>query len=224
MRLLSKYAWDIIVKDDFLYFQMPVKLNKNKQAIYRFGKSDLDKSWEISEPEFNVIKYGNNYEKFLPLVGSNCDYVVHLPDGSLVCTGFRDYIFYFIDSYGNIKSKRSDIGFNNIYSFDIEQNGFLWFAIPTANYIGQFSLDLGKEVYHFGTQYDWNGPLNLPEDIKIYDKYAYISNMGANSIIRLNINSKKWSKYLQFNQPTWEYRQCRKKEIIRLQDGVYVLD
>ncbi|MBK6605016.1 MAG: hypothetical protein IPG24_05900 [Leptospiraceae bacterium] len=165
MRLLNKYAWDIIVKDDFLYFQMPVKLSRNKLPIYSFGKSDLDKSWEISEPEFNVIKYGNNYEKFLPLVGSNCDYVVHFPDGSLVSHWFPRLFFYFIDSWKYQKSKKTLV-LIIIYSFDIDQNGFLWFAIPTAHYIGQFSLRTRQRNLSVCRQYEQNGPLNCPEDKK----------------------------------------------------------
>ncbi len=148
MRLLNKNAWDISVKDDFLYFQMRVKLNKNKLPMYSFGKSDLDKSWEISEPEFNVIKYGNNYEKFLPLVGSNCNYVVHFPDGSLVCTGFQDYIFYF--TIGNSDSTNCtlplDLGKNEIEKSEIQiypnpaQNELFINNAPSNSYIQFYNL------------------------------------------------------------------------------------
>jgi hypothetical protein len=42
--------------------------------------------------------------------------------------------------------------------------------------------------------------------------------------LRVNIQTKEWSEYLKFNEPTWEYRQFNSKEIVRLESGIYILE
>ena len=219
--LIDIKGWDLIVENDLLYFQ---RINDKLGKQISFHKYDLSSIFTITEEEFNIAKFGKNHNKFLSLIGTNTDYSAKQSDGSIICTGFMDYFFYFIDKDGNIKEKREDIGFDNIYSFDIDKNNNIWFAIPTAHYVGQYSLELSKEIFHLGEKYEENKPLFLPEDVKIYDDFAYISDMNNNRILRIKIQTKEWIEYLKFNEETWEYRQFKGNEIVRLQSGIYLVE
>lgn len=219
--LFDIHGWDIISEDNFFYFHRTLDIS-GKESSYH--KSDLTNIWDISESEYNEMKFGKHFAKFLPLVGTNKDYAVKLKDGSVICTGYVDYYFFFIDSKGTIIDKREDIGFDNIYSFDVDKNGNIWYTIPTANYIGQFSLLKSIDIFHLGEKYIDENPLTLPEDIKIYGDFAYISDMHNHRIIRLNIETKEWIEYLKFDELTWEYRQFKDKEIVRLESGIHLID
>jgi hypothetical protein len=217
LKLIHRDGWDVLIKDDFIYYQIQDKRGENREYI----KTDLVKSLEISEKEFNEIKFGKNYRKYIDLIGTNKDCTVIKDDGSIICCGYRDYYFFFIDNNGNITEKRENIGFDSIYSFDLDTNGNIWYAIPTADYIGQYSLKEEKEIYHLGEKYENGKPLSCPEDIKIYDGFVYISDMNNNQLIKLNIETKEWNVYLKFDENIWEYRQFKGVEIIRLKSGIY---
>ncbi len=219
--LIDINGWDLIADGGFLYFQ---RINDDLGKDISFHKFDLTNISSISEDEFNIAKFGVNHSKFLPLIGTNTDSAVKLNDGSLICTGFKDYFFYFIDKNGNIKNKRDDIGFDNVYSFDIDKNNNIWFAIPTADYVGQFSLEKSAEIFHLGEKYENNKPLSLPEDVKIYNDHAYISDTNNHRILKINTETKEWTEYFKFNEPTWEYRQYENKEIVRLESGLYIVE
>ncbi len=218
--LLDIKGWDIFVENDFFYFQKIIDKFGEENSYH---KSDITNIWTISENEYNAIKYGPNHKNFLPSL-PNINEAVKLKNGSVICTGFMDYIFYFIDQAGKVINKREDIGFDSIYSFDMDTKENIWYAIPTAHYIGQFSMEKSEDIYHLGNKYEEYKPLSFPEDIKIYGDYLYISDMGSKQILRLNINTKELISYLQFDEPTWEYRQFRDKEIVRLKSGIYLIN
>lgn len=222
-KLIDIKGWDIIVKKEFFYFQ---RINDEYGKDISYHKSDLRNILTISEAEFNEIKYGVNYKMILSLLDFDADanYSVKITDDLIICTSYLDYFFYLFDKGGRLKEKRDDIGFDSIYSFDLDKNGDVWFAIPTANYIGQFSLSRSQEVFHLGEKYVVGKPLTFPEDIKIYDDFAFISDMENHRIIRLNIETKEWTNYLSFDEPTWEYRQYKDKEIVRIQSGIYLVE
>lgn len=219
-RLINTAGWDLFVKNGFLYYQIQDKRGKNNVFI----KTDLTESFDIPEEEFNSVKFGENFEKFIGLIGTNNDSSVIREDGSVICTGFRDYFFYFIDKEGNITEKREDIGFDNIYSFDLDSNGNIWYATPVAHCIGQHSLKDGKEIYRLGEEYESGNPLSFPEDIKIYGDFVYISDMDNNQVIQLNVETKDWIVYLKFKEQVWEYIRFGNEEIVRLKSGIYLIE
>jgi len=48
--------------------------------------------------------------------------------------------------------------------------------------------------------------------------------MNNNRILRIKIQTKEWIEYLKFNEETWEYRQFKGNEIVRLQSGIYLVE
>lgn len=183
----------------------------------RYTKSSFLVKNIISREEYLKAKFGDNYVKILPLLEDENETCIKLKDWYILCCGFRNFFFQWFDSNGNLVKKREDIGSDSIYGFDVDDIGNIWYVMPTVNAVVQFSLKENRELYH-------SHEFNYPEDIKIYDNIAYISDMGSRRILTFDIKTYKLEEYMQFEEPVWEYLRVENREYVRLDSGLYIFE
>ena len=47
--------------------------------------------------------------------------------------------------------------------------------------------------------------------------------MGRQRVVCLHTRTHQFSTYRTFEQPVWQYRRFQQRELVRLDDGVYLL-
>jgi len=219
LTLVKEGAWDIQISENNVYYR--ITESKNKQE--RYFKYNLSSEKEINEEEFLVSKFGIHYEKVLPFLDGDTDHCIKKADGSLLTAGYVSSIIKYFDIEGNLTKEIDNIGETNIYSFDQDKFGNIWYAEPTFDFVGQYSPKENKNTFTIGNEFTIDGILDYPEDLIIYNNILYISDMGSKQLYKLDIDTKELNVYHRFNEPIWEYRQLNSQEFVRLESGVYQL-
>ena len=219
MKLISDGAFSVYCTDNLIYF-----IRKNPENHHdEFYKSDLNGLEMIEVEEYTHAKFGNAWKT----VHSAYTECIKLKDGQFITCHFQASIIYLHDQSGKkIKEfniGRLDNGFDTTYSIALDNENRLWLTQPTSHYVGQFSLETEKELFSIGGDFEKPESFDHPEEVRIYGDFAYICDMGNKRICRININNYEFEEYLKFEEPTWEYRQFKDKELVRLQSGLYAL-
>jgi hypothetical protein len=219
MKLISDGAFSVFCTDDLVYF-----IRRNPENHHdEFYKTDLHELEKIDLDEYAQTKFGNAW-KTIHSAYAEC---IKLKNGQLITCHFEASIIYLHDQSGKkineLNIGRFDNGFDTIYSIALDKDNALWIAQPTLHYIGRFSLETEKELFSIGGDFENPETFDHPEEVRIYDDYAYICDMGNRRISRINIYNKELEEYLKFDEPVWEYRQFKEKELVRLQSGLYEL-
>ena len=208
-----------LIENSTLFFCESLDALHSNLKYYKI--EDLHNIVEISYLDFVKYKYRNAY-----LYVEDSSFIRAFRANDHILTNyFQENIIREYDVEGNFVQEYINIGFDYIYSMTVDKNDKLWIAQPTTHFIGQYSLNDEKELYKLGGDYEHINPgiFNYPEHIIAIEDYIYISDMGNNRICKLNINTKKLSEHLKFNEPTWEYCIFKNNEIVRLQSGLYYL-
>ncbi len=210
-------AYDLVFTDDWMYYR--ISLTRLKDKPYGYFKNDLTQNIEVTEQEFNLAKYR------APITPrENGEEVIFMPDGNTLRCYFQDSIVRIFSPTGALlRELPSSIeAVTGIYSIALDADGHLWTALPSYHQVAQYEITSGTRLYELGGSWD-PGEFNHPEDISIYDGYAFISDMGNYRIVLLDTNKKSFGTYRTFEQPVWQYRRFKDKEIVRLSDGIYTL-
>ena len=192
----------------------------NEEKYFVFNWENINEIWET---DYLTAKFWNNYKKIISQLEDKEEYCIHTKWNSFVCCWFRSFYFQWFDKNGNLQKKNSDIGFDSIYSFDIDEDGNIWYAIPTAHYVWKHSISQNKEITNIWNRYQSGNPLSYPEDVIIYGKHLYISDMGSKRVLRFNIMNNKLDLYKTFSKPVWLYRQIKWVEVVLLDGSLVVI-
>lgn len=218
MKLISKGGFSFFCSNDFIFF-----IDRDESNTDRFFKTNLDILLEIGKDEYTKIKFGKTWH----ILESTYTECIQLNNGEYLTCIFHDSTITRHDINGN-KIKEYNIGhfqtgFDTTYSISIDKNENLWIAQPTSHYIGQFSLDTEKELFKIGGDYENPDILNYPEQVRVFDDFAFVCDMANKRICKININTKELTEYKKFDEPIWEYGQFQTKEIVKLTSGLYEL-
>ncbi|GGF28042.1 hypothetical protein [Hymenobacter cavernae] len=210
-------AYDLIVAEQWLYYR--VQLTRRTSNPYAFFKHNLVQNIEVSEQEFNQAKYRGPLPPF-----QLEEEVVFLPQGNTLRCSFQESIVRLFSPVGELLRTlpESLTAGDTIYSIAVDAQQHVWTAEPSFHYVGQYELATGQRLFSLGGSYD-PGEFNHPEDIRIDGRFAFISDMGHERIVCLDTQTKALRTYRTFTQPVWQYRRWRDQEVVRLQDGLYVL-
>ena len=210
-------AYDLVVSGPWLYYR--VRLTRSKSRPYAFFKHNLVQQQLVSEQEFNQAKYRGPLPPF-----QSEEVVVFLPEENTLRCSFQESIVRLFSPEGTLLRTlpESLTAGDTIYSLAVDAQQHLWTAEPSFHYIGQYAVATGERLFHLGGGYD-PAEFNHPEDISLYDQYAFISDMGHHRLVCLDTHSKALSTYRTFTQPVWQYRRWQDRELVRLQDGLYIL-
>ena len=213
-------AYDLVITDDWLYYR--ISTSRFGKMLYHYYKIDFNANLEVSEPEFNQAKYRADIPPY-----EDGEEVVFMSDRNTLRCSFQELTIRTFNAEGSILHEMpappalaSNVA--SIYSIALDEDGQVWTAAPTYHHIGQYDLKTGQTLFELGGSWD-AGEFDHPEDIVIYDGYGFISDMGNRRIVILDIHKKSFGTYRNFDQQVWQYRRFKNREIVRLQDGIYIL-
>lgn len=109
-----------------------------------------------------------------------------------------------------------------IYSIALDVDGQLWTAEPAFHHVAQYELASAQKLFELGGSWD-PGEFSYPEEVVCYEQDLFISDMGHQRLMQLNTRTKALRTYRTFAQSVWEYRRVQGLEVVRLQDGLYIL-
>jgi hypothetical protein len=214
MKNIHKNGYDLFVRWSYLFFQTV------EWKYFSFNGLEI---LQIQTDEFLSSKFGAEYLKILPYLEEGYNEKVLLLEWGVILTcGYRDFYFQWFSRDWALIKKKENIWFNSIYAIAIDKDNRIFYTIPTASYVWIFSLEEDKEILPY-SDYKFLGIFDYPEDIKIYWNEAYISNMGNNKLMTMNIVNLEVTEYLSFFEPVWEYIRLNELEIVRLDSWIYVL-
>jgi WD40 repeat protein len=209
-------AYDLVITDDWLYYR--ISTTRIREVPYRYYKIDFNVNVEVSKSEFNQAKYRADI-----LPNEDGEEVIFMPDGNTLRCFYQESTVRVFSPEGNVLHEVPELPIPaSIYSIALDKNGYVWTVAPSYHHIGQYDLKTGQTLFELGGTWD-AGDFNHPEDIAIYDGYAFISDMGNYRIVILDLNKKSFGTYRNFNQRVWQYRRFKNREIVRLEDGIYIL-
>jgi len=108
-----------------------------------------------------------------------------------------------------------------VYDIALDADGHLWYAAPTAHYVGKVNIDTGAEIVGIGGTWDPSeqdkSPFDHPESVAVFGDYLYVADMGNQRISRLHIPTNSLDlDYVRFPRDyrTWEYCRVGDREFV----------
>jgi hypothetical protein len=207
---INKDLWDLEIFEDNLFYKV------GQNSFYSFNWLE---EHEITEQEYIRVKYLRDFK-----LKDSDDSIGHLTNGNTIRCFYQDSIIREYDQNNEvIRTFSEETAMMTIYHLDTDERDNIWFVEPTVHRVAQLDYSTGKLLFELGGTWEEDGELNHPEDIKIYGDHAFVSDMGNQRIVTVNLRTKELLTYRQFDKPTWQYRRTINKEIVRLQDGLYEL-
>ena len=210
-------AFDLVCTQGWLYYR--IHLTRLRTKPYAYFKNDLVHNHEITEQEFNHAKYHGGAGPY-----EDGEEVVYLPDGNTLRCFYQSSVVRLFSPDGTLLRSLPDTieAFCGLYSIALDADGHLWTADPCYHQVAQYEVATGRQLFSLGGSWD-PGEFDHPEDIGIYEEHAFISDMGHYRLVLLNTRTKRFSTYRTFEQPVWQYRRFQQHELVRLDDGIYIL-
>ena len=209
-------AFDLVCTPDWLYYR--VQRTRLHHVPYAYYKTHTVHSLEITEQEFNRVKYRGAAGPY-----EDGEEVVYLPDGNTLRCFYQESVVRLFGPDGTLIRVLPDSisAVCGLYSIALDADGHLWTADPCYHHVGQYEVATGRPLFALGGGWDPT-EFDHPEDIGIYGEHAFISDMGNRRVVCLNTRTKAWETYRTFEQPVWQYRRFQRHELVRLDDGIYV--
>jgi hypothetical protein len=209
-------AFDLVCTPDWLYYR--VQMTRLRHVPYAYFKADQVQNVAVSEDEFNQVKYRGPSAP--AEVGEE---VVYLPTGNTLRCFYQESVIREFTPTGDlVRAMPSTEAMTSIYSIAVDRDGHLWTAEPSFHRVAQYHATTGQRLFALGG--DWDpGEFNHPEDVTIYGEHAFISDMGNQRVVRLNTRTHQFGTYRLFEQRVWQYRRFQQRELVRLDNGIYLL-
>lgn len=212
-------AFDLVCTPDWLYYRVPRTRLRHVPSAY--FKNDTVQNVAVTEQEFNRAKYRGAAGPY-----EDGEEVVYLPEGNTLRCFYQDSVVRLFGADGTLLRALpyAIAPVCSLYSIALDAEGHLWTADPCYHQVAQYEVATGRQLLALSGSEEWEpGEFNHPEDIGIYGEHAFIRDMGHQRVVVLNTRTKRFGTYRTFDQPVWQYRRFQQHEVVRLDDGIYVL-
>jgi hypothetical protein len=209
--------YSLVVAEEYLFY----RVNRTGHAGQNDAYYRHDLTWvqEVTEQDYYQAKYGAALAPY-----ERGEMVALLPaGGSLRCSLPDSVVRHFSPSGQLLREFPTSIEATMcIGSITLDAQGHLWTTEPAFHHVAQYELATAQKIYELGGSWE-PGELRYPEEAICYGPDVFISDMGNERLLQLNTHTKALSTYRTFTQPVYEYRRLRGQEVVRLQDGLYIL-
>ncbi|NVO86816.1 NHL repeat-containing protein [Hymenobacter terrestris] len=212
-------AFDLVCTPDWLYYR--VQRTRLRHVPYAYFKTDTVHNVAVTEQEFNEAKYRGAAGPY-----QDGEEVVYLPGGNTLRCFYQESVVRLFTPDGTLRRALPDAiaPVCSFYSIALDVQGHLWTADPCYHQVAQYDVTTGRQFFALGGNEAWEpGEFDHPEDIAVYEEHAFISDMGHQRVVLMNTRTKRFGTYRTFEQPVWQYRRFQKHELVRLNDGIYLL-
>ena len=190
-------------------------------SVAAYFHHTLVKQVEVSAAVYNAAKYrglGGPYQ--------DGESVAFLPSGNTLRCHYHDNVVREFRPVGSVvralpASVDPGMGF---YALTVDGDGHLWVADPAMHRVACYAVD-GRTLGNVGSSEELEpNEFDHPEDVVVYDdSYLFVSDLGHQRVAVVDTRTRTCGTYRTFDQPVWEYRRCLSREVVRLNEGLYLL-
>ena len=194
--------------------------DKNALVCLKMLSIDTGILSDVAKNVYFISKFGANYRASLELCSN---YVMSralvLPSGRVFLSSDNGNS-YLIDGDG-LPVWSGDFKYRDESPSDIAiYKNCLWASYLKAGVLLRFNLSTMREELRIGGK---NSPFNRPNDIFIDGRTAYVSNIGSNKLLKVDLSSYTVEDYREFSEPVYGYARINKYEFVLLESGIYLL-
>jgi len=202
-----------LIKDKVIYSSERKEYFKYDLTEKHLTKITLEEYCKILFGKYNyklrnLLGYANSIEsdKIYSAFYQKFDLLIHNKEGDL------------------LETKKSFFGSYTPYEIQvIEEKNEVWTATGGAQVVLCQEISTDKTIFQLGEPYEDDSELSYPESIHIYADSLFITEMGNRRILKLGLDSKEKSVYVEFEEPVWDFQKNEFAEIVLLDSGVYEL-
>lgn len=213
----AAHPYSLVVAEEYLFYRVCRTSHPGENDAYY--RHDLTRAQEVTAQDYYRAKYGAALAPY-----ESGEMVALLPDSGSLRSSLPDSVVRHFSSSGQLLREfpTSIESTMCIESLTLDEQGHLWTTEPAFHHVAQYELAGAQKMYELGGSWE-PGELSYPQEVICYGPDVFISDMGNKRLLQLNTRTKALSTYRTFTQFVWEYRRLRGQEVVRLQDGLYVL-
>lgn len=124
-----------------------------------------------------------------------------------------------------IENKKGFFDYFTPYEIALSNENEIWAATGACQVVFCKEIVSQKTKYIIGKPYNDESDLSFPENVVIYKKKLFISEMGNRQVLTIDLD--KYSEkfiYRKFDEPVWGFLKNEFAEIVILDSGVYQIN
>lgn len=212
-------AYDVVSTSEGLFYRTLRPGPAGSVAAY--FHHNLVEQASISAAAYNAAKYRGFVGPY-----QDGEAVAFLPSGhSLRCHFHENVVREFTTAGAIVRVLPASVDPGmGLYALAIDGDEHLWVADPAMHRVACYAQD-GRPLGAVGGSEELvPGEFDHPEDVVVYDDaYLFVSDMGHRRVAVVDTRTLACGTYRTFDQSVWEYRRCLGREVVRLNDGLYLL-
>ena len=186
-----------------------------------YARLEGDRISEVPASDYLNARFGGHGKAF---ASSGLDtHSVAIGDASVYACFYQRSVLEEFDLNGRKIAERAPSFFHwgAVYDIALDAGGHLWYAAPTAHYVGKVDITTGAEIIGLGGTWDPDdrdtSPFDHPESVSVSGDYLYVADMGNQRVCRVHIPTNSLDlDYIRFppDHRTWEYCQVEGREFV----------
>lgn len=219
--VFSGKVYEMIEKPDGIVFSHLEEVLKDGLFIkYKMLDTITGSITDIAKNVYLLAKFGSNYRPAVKFADNHITVkAINLPSGKLLLC----------DKSGNCRLLDGDgsvlwtggIMYRDMPPSDIAlYNNCVWACFTDSNVLIRFNLATMREELRIGGK---SSPFSGPRGIFVEGNTAIISNLGSNSLTKVNLDTYTVEPYYEFDQSVRSYIKVGSCEFVLLKDGIYSL-
>lgn len=220
-KIFDGKIYEVLPKSDGIIFPyQKAVIDQGDVVWYKMLSIENSSLTDVSENIYLNIKFGSNYN----IATSVCKNFVAekslvLPDGRTLLCNTNGQVFI-IDNEGMINIS-GEIKYRDETPTAIAYyKNSIWASFSENNVLIRFNIATMRNELRIGGR---TSPFVSPQDIFVSGEFAYVSNSGANNIIKVNLENYSVEEYYTFEEPVLRYVKSGNFEFVQLNSGLYVI-
>lgn len=220
-QIFSGEVYEILpISGGIIFSYCKEKTEDNVVVAYKMLSFENGHFTDIAKNIYLITKFGNNYKAVVSL----CDnYItvksIVLPSGKVFLMS-ADGTARLLDNDAAPIWQGSLLYRTFAPSDIVLYKNALWASYAECNVLLRYNLNTLREELRVGGN---KSPFERPKDIFIDGENAYISNLGSQRVIQLNLNTYSVSECEKFEEPIYQYVKVGDYRFVLLESGVYVI-
>lgn len=220
-RIFFGEVYDVVPQPNGLVFSYCKESDETSVLVsYKMLSIDNATLSDVAQNIYQLSKFGSNYRTAVAVSGNFIKAkAIVMPSGrTFVCS--EDGKTSLIDGDGQV-IYTGELMYRNQPPSDFAVYGnSLWVCYAEQGVLLRFNMTTMREEIRIGGA---SSPFSKPVGIFIEGATAFISCIGENKLVKVNLESYDVSDYLEFSEPVYSYLRVRDYEFVLTESGLYVL-
>lgn len=222
-RIFEGDVYDLVQKPDGFIFSHRADIIDDKMLmLYKTVDAQSDLIRNVSKNVYLLAKFGGDYKTVIKLISNTITAkAISLPSGKLfICDRDAGGKCLLLDETGGVLWNGT-IQYRDCAPSDISlYNNCVWASFLEYNVLIRFNLATMREELRIGGA---RSPFSKPRGVFTSGNIATVSNIGSNTLTRVNLDTYTVEDYCRFDRSVKAYINVSDCEYVQLDDGIYRL-